>query len=71
MLGGAMYTTIKVLGEKGSIIITTNKSYEQWEEIFTDNFLASAILDRIVNYSTTFNINGSSYRAKKRRKGGK
>jgi DNA replication protein DnaC len=57
--------------EKGSVIITTNKSYEQWEEIFADNVLASAILDRIVHYSTTFNINGQSYRAKNIRKGGK
>jgi len=31
--------------EKGSVIITTNKTFEQWGDIFTDNVLASAILD--------------------------
>jgi len=50
--------------EKGSVIITTNKSFEQWGDIFTDNILASAILDRIVHHSTIFKINGQSYRAK-------
>lgn len=50
--------------ERGSIIISTNKPYEQWGDIFTDNVLAGAILDRIVHHSQTFNINGPSYRAK-------
>ena len=50
--------------EKGSLIITTNKSFENWNEIFADHTLASAILDRIVHYSTIFTINGPSYRAK-------
>jgi DNA replication protein DnaC len=50
--------------ERGSVIITTNKTYEQWGDIFADNILAGAILDRIVHYSQTFNINGPSYRAK-------
>ncbi len=50
--------------EKGSLIITTNKTFDQWGEIFSDNILASAILDRIVHYSTIFKINGQSYRTK-------
>lgn len=56
--------------EKSSVIITTNKSFENWSEIFSDNTLASAILDRIVHYSTIFKINGPSYRAKDIKKGG-
>lgn len=50
--------------EKGSVIITTNKTFEQWGDIFTDNILASAILDRVVHYSTIIKINGPSFRAK-------
>lgn len=50
--------------EQGSIIITTNKSFELWGEIFADNILASAILDRIVHYSEIIKINGPSYRQK-------
>lgn len=55
--------------EKGSIIITTNKTFEQWGDIFADTILASAILDRIVHYSTVFKINGQSFRAKNLKKG--
>lgn len=50
--------------EQGSLIITTNKNYEQWSDIFGDQILSSAILDRIVHHSITFKINGPSYRAK-------
>jgi DNA replication protein DnaC len=56
--------------EKGSIIITTNKSFEQWGDIFTNNILASVILDRVVHYSTIIKINGTSFRAKTLKKGG-
>ena len=50
--------------EKGSCIITTNKSFEQWHEILGDHILSSAILDRIVHHSMIFKITGPSYRAK-------
>lgn len=56
--------------EKGSLIITTNKSFEQWSDIFTDNVLAAAILDRIVHHSVIIKINGPSYRSKNVKKGG-
>lgn len=56
--------------EKGSIIITTNKAFEQWGDIFSDNVLASAILDRIAHHSTVIKINGPSYRAKNLKKEG-
>lgn len=54
--------------EHGSIIITTNKSFEQWGDIFADNILASAILDRIVHYSEIIKIKGPSYRQKNLKK---
>lgn len=50
--------------ERGSCIITTNKSFEQWGEIFADQTLSSAILDRLIHYATIFKINGPSYRTK-------
>lgn len=56
--------------EKCSVVITTNKTFEQWSDIFADNILASAILDRIVHYSTVVKINGPSYRAKDLKKKG-
>ena len=44
--------------------MTTNKSFELWGEIFADNILASAILDRVVHYSEVIKINGPSFRQK-------
>ena len=40
--------------ESGSIIITTNKPFEEWGEIFNDDIVASAILDRLLHHSYPF-----------------
>ena len=56
--------------EKGSIILTSNKSYGDWGSIFADNVIASAILDRLLHHSTTINIKGESYRLKDKKKAG-
>ena len=50
--------------EKHSTIITTNKSFGKWHEIFGDVTLANAILDRLLHHSHIININGNSYRLK-------
>jgi DNA replication protein DnaC len=51
--------------EKGSVILTSNKSYSEWAEIFSDNaVLATAILDRLLHHSKTFVLRGESYRMK-------
>ena len=56
--------------ERGSIILTSNKSYGDWGTIFGDPIIATAILDRLLHHSTTINIRGESYRLKERRKAG-
>ena len=56
--------------ERGSMILTSNKSYGDWGTIFQDNVIASAILDRLLHHSTTINIKGESYRLKDKRKAG-
>jgi DNA replication protein DnaC len=55
---------------KGSIILTSNQSYGDWGDIFADQVLASAILDRLLHHSTTVNIRGDSYRLREKRKAG-
>lgn len=50
--------------ETGSVIITTNKPFEEWGEIFNDEIVASAILDRLLHHSYPFLINGKSFRLK-------
>jgi len=56
--------------ERGSIILTSNKSYADWGQVFGENTIATAILDRLLHHSTTVNIRGDSYRLKERRKAG-
>lgn len=48
--------------EKKSTIVTSNINLSDWNQIFVDNMLASAILDRLVHHSNIVNILGNSYR---------
>ena len=50
--------------ENHSTIITTNKPFGKWHEIFRDVTLANAILDRLLHHSHIINISGNSYRLK-------
>jgi DNA replication protein DnaC len=56
--------------ERASLIITSNKSFLDWGEIFNDHVLATAILDRLLHHSTTLNIKGESFRLKEKRRAG-
>jgi len=56
--------------ERASLIVTSNKSFLDWGETFNDPILATAILDRLLHYSTTLNIKGESYRLKEKRRAG-
>jgi DNA replication protein DnaC len=52
--------------EKGSIILTSNKSFGEWGQVFGDEVLATAILDRLLHHCDVISINGPSYRLKNR-----
>jgi len=57
--------------EKGSLILTSNLSFGQWDETFSGNTaLTSAMLDRILHHSHVIQINGDSYRLREKRKAG-
>ncbi|MCX5182942.1 ATP-binding protein [Streptomyces sp. NBC_00268] len=52
--------------EKGSIILTSNKTFSEWGQVFGDEVLATAILDRLLHHCDVISINGPSYRLKNR-----
>ena len=56
--------------ERASTIVTSNKSFLDWGEIFNDHVLATAVLDRLLHHATTLNIKGESYRLKEKRRAG-
>lgn len=50
--------------ERGSLIITTNLPFSQWTEVFGDERLTGALLDRLTHHCHILEINGESYRFK-------
>ena len=50
--------------ERGSIGLTTNKPFDQWGDIFGDDVIAAAILDRLLHHSHILVTQGPSYRMK-------
>ncbi len=56
--------------ERGSLIVTSNKSFLDWGDVFNDHVLATAILDRLLHHSTTLNVKGESYRLKEKKRAG-
>jgi len=52
--------------EKGSIIITTNRSINEWDKVFIDKTLTTAVVDRLLHHCSVIEIKGESYRFKKR-----
>jgi DNA replication protein DnaC len=56
--------------ERGSLIVTSNKSFADGGEVFNDQVLATAILGRLLHRATTLNIKGESYRLREKKKAG-
>lgn len=56
--------------ERAATIVTSNKSFLDWGDVFNDHVLATAILDRLLHHATTLNIKGESFRLKEKRKAG-
>jgi len=50
--------------ERGSLIITTNLEFARWKEIFGDEALTGALLDRLTHHCHIIEMNGDSYRFK-------
>ena len=48
--------------EKGSIVLTSNRGFGDWNQVFADPVVASAIIDRLLHNATVLNIRGHSYR---------
>lgn len=48
--------------ERASTILTSNKSFEEWGEVFGDEVMAAALIDRLLHHCHIVNIRGNSYR---------
>ncbi len=59
-----LFTNLSLRAGRKSTIITTNLSFERWEEIFGDPVMTAAMIDRLAHKSYIVNMNGNSYRLK-------
>lgn len=60
-----LFQVISLRYERGAMVITSNRAYKDWPEIFNnDSTLTSAILDRLLHHAETVLVEGKSYRMK-------
>jgi DNA replication protein DnaC len=48
--------------ERASTVLTSNKGFEEWGEVFGDDVMAAALIDRVLHHCHLVNIRGNSYR---------
>lgn len=63
-----LYEIICERYETGSILVTSNRAFEEWTDIFDNDLLSSAALDRLTHHAHALVIQGESYRQRSRRK---
>ncbi len=62
-----LFNFVNHLHEKASLIITTNKSPQEWVKLLDDEVIATALLDRILYHCEVVKLSGKSYRLKNRK----
>ena len=66
-----LFTLLAERYERGSVMITSNLPFSKWEQIFKDQMVTAAAIDRLVHHSVILELNISSYRmeeAKRKKK---
>ncbi|HEX4799735.1 MAG TPA: IS21-like element helper ATPase IstB [Sphingomicrobium sp.] len=60
--GNLFFQLVNARYEKGAMILTSNRGFAEWGEIFGDPVVATALLDRLLHHAVVFQVEGSSYR---------
>jgi DNA replication protein DnaC len=60
--GNLFFLLINACYERCTIILTSNRSFGEWGEVFGDTAVAAALLDRLLHHAVVVHIEGSSYR---------
>ena len=66
--GEILFNLLSSRNEKGSMIITSNLTFDRWNEIFRDTVLTGALIDRLAYHSHLMDMSGDSYRIMATRK---
>ncbi len=59
-----MFMLVSSRYERASLIVTSNKPFSAWGEIFGDEVVAAAMIDRLVHHAEIVSLRGESYRLK-------
>ena len=60
--GNPFFQLVNARYEKGAMILTSNRGFAEWGEVFGDPVVATALLDRLLHHAVVIQIEGSSYR---------
>jgi DNA replication protein DnaC len=60
--GNLFFQLVNARYEKGAMILTSNRGFAEWGEVFGDPVVATALLDRLLHHAVVVQIEGSSYR---------
>ena len=60
--GNLIFQLVNARYEKGAMILTSNRGFAEWGEVFGDPVVATALLDRLLHHAVVVQIEGSSYR---------
>ena len=60
--GNLFFQLVNARYEKGALILTSNRGFAEWGELFGDPVVATALLDRLLHHAVVIQIEGSSYR---------
>ena len=66
-----MFMLVSSRYERASLIVTSNKPFSAWGEIFGDDVVAAAMIDRLVHHAEILSLKGDSYRLRDRDLGGR
>jgi DNA replication protein DnaC len=66
--GNLIFQLVNARYEKGAMILTSNRGFAEWGEVFGDAVVATALLDRLLHHAVVVQIEGSSYRLRQHAK---
>jgi DNA replication protein DnaC len=60
--GNLFFQLVNARYERGAMILTSNRGFAEWGQVFGDPVIATALLDRLLHHAVVVHIEGSSYR---------
>lgn len=63
--GNLFFQLVNARYERGAMILTSNRGFAEWGEVFNDPVVATALLDRLLHHAIVVHIEGASYRLRR------